>query len=229
MFTTLKTLMDGANARAEDRLKDAYAVELIEQRIREAETNLSAAKVTLASLIQRKRSEEKFVMTLDGRIADLTQRATEALSAGRDDMANQAATAIADMENERTTRQETIASLETRTGQLQMSVEAAHRRIVDLKQGAITARAVRREQKMQSRLSRTVAGTSAADEAEALIARVVDQDDPFEQTQILGEIDRNLSGQNIASTLEEAGFGATTKSTGASVLERLKSNTKTTT
>jgi len=31
MFSTLKTLFDGANARADDRLKDAYAVELIEQ------------------------------------------------------------------------------------------------------------------------------------------------------------------------------------------------------
>ena len=224
MFSTLKTLMDGASARTEDRLKDAYAVELIEQRIREAEGNLSAAKVTLASLIQRKRSELKLVGALDGRIGDLTNRATEALEAGRDDLAAQAANAIAEMENERALRQSTIDALETRTGQLQLSVEAAHRRIVDLKQGAITARAVRREQKVQARLSKTVSGSSAADEAEALIRRVVDQDDPFEQSEILGEIDRGLSGQNIAGRLEEAGFGPATKSTGASVLERLKSN-----
>ena len=224
MFSTLKTLMDGASARTEDRLKDAYAVELIEQRIREAEGNLSAAKVTLASLIQRKRSELKLVGALDGRIGDLTKRATEALEAGRDDLAAQAANAIAEMENERALRQSTIDALETRTGQLQLSVEAAHRRIVDLKQGAITARAVRREQKVQARLSKTVSGSSAADEAEALIRRVVDQDDPFEQSEILGEIDRGLSGQNIAGRLEEAGFGPATKSTGASVLERLKSN-----
>ena len=224
MFSTLKTLMDGASARTEDRLKDAYAVELIEQRIREAEGNLSAAKVTLASLIQRKRSETKLVTTLDGRIADMTKRATEALETGRDDLATQAAHAIAEMENERQLRQSTIDALETRTGQLQLSVETAHRRIVDLKQGAITAKAVRREQKVQARLSKTVAGSSAADEAEALIRRVVDQDDPFEQAEILGEIDRGLSGQNIAAKLEAAGFGPTTKSTGASVLERLKSN-----
>ena len=225
MFSTLKTLMDGASARAEDRLKDTYAVDLIEQRIREAEKNLSAAKVTLASLIQRHRSEIKLVATLDTRIADLTGRATAALEADRDDLAGQAAQAIADMENERETRQATIDALKSRTEQLQLSVEAAHRRIVDLKQGAITARAVRREQKMQARLSRTVAGNSAADEAEALIRRVVDQDDPFEQTQILGEIDRSLAGHTIAGTLEDEGFGAATRSTGASVLERLKSKT----
>ena len=64
MFATLKVLFDGERARTEDRLKDTYAVELIDQRIREAEANLSAAKMTLASLIQRKRSEERLADTL---------------------------------------------------------------------------------------------------------------------------------------------------------------------
>ena len=67
MFATLRVLFDGERARAEDRLKDTYAVELIEQRIREAESNLSAAKLTLASLIQRKRSEERLAETLGTR------------------------------------------------------------------------------------------------------------------------------------------------------------------
>ena len=224
MFSTLKTLMDGANARADDRLKDVYAIELIEQRIREADANLSAGKMTLATLIQRKRSEEKLVAKLDVRIVDLTLRATEALASDRNDLAEHAAQAIADMENERRIRQDTIDALVARIGQLQMSIEAAHRRLVDLKQGAITARAVRREQKTQARLNKTFAGTSAADEAETLIRRVVDQSDPFEQSQILRDIDRGLSGHDIAQTLESEGFGAATKSTVASVLDRLKSN-----
>lgn len=223
MFSTLKTLMDGANARADDRLKDVYAIELIEQRIREADANLSAAKMTLASLIQRKRSEEKLVAKLDARITDLTTRATEALDSNRNDLAQQAAQAIADMENERRIRQDTVDAHVTRIGQLQMSIEAAHRRLVDLRQGAITARAVRREQKTQVRLNKTLAGPSAADEAETLIRRVVDQNDPFEQSQILGEIDRSLSGTDIAQTLESEGFGVATKSTATSVLDRLKS------
>ena len=126
------------------------------------------------------------------------------------------------MENERRIRQDTIDALVARIGQLQMSIEAAHRRLVDLKQGAITARAVRREQKTQARLNKTFAGTSAADEAETLIRRVVDQSDPFEQSQILRDIDRGLSGHDIAQTLESEGFGAATKSTAASVLDRLQ-------
>jgi phage shock protein A len=222
MFTTLRTLFDGANARADERLRDTYAIELIDQRIREAEANLAAAKVTLASLIQRERSERRMAETLDKRIATLTTRAAEALDAKRDDLAREAAISIADMENERTRRHATIERLETRVEQLQASVETAHRRIVDLKQGAITARAIRREQAMQTRLNRTLAATSAADEAESLIKRVVDQDDPFEQSQILRDIDRSLSGEAADDRLADEGFGDPTKVTAQAVLDRLK-------
>jgi phage shock protein A len=224
MFSTLKTLFDGASSRAEDRLKDTYAVELIDQRIREADANLAAAKVTLASLIQRKRSEVRIAESLDKRIATLTDRATEALKSKREDLAREAAGAIADMENERSVRSATIDRLETRILQLRSSVESAHRRIVDLRQGAITARAIRREQAVQSRLSRTLAGHSAADEAEALIKRVMGEDDPFEQSQILRDLDRNLDGSDADSKLADAGFGDPLKSTAKTVLDRLKSN-----
>ena len=224
MFSTLKTLIEGTNARTNEKLKDAYAVELIEQRIREAETNLSTAKVTLASLIQRKRSEERLAAGLQGRIADLTERASDAWRSGREDLAGDAAQAIADMENEQTLRQDTINGLANRISRLQVSVEAAHRRIVDLKQGAITARAVRNEHKTQARLNKSLAGNSAADEAEELIRRVVDQDDPFEQSQILADIDRGLSGRNISDTLHDEGFGPANKTTASTVLDRLKSN-----
>lgn len=221
MFTTLRTLFEGANARAEDRLRDTYAIELIDQKIREAEANLLAAKTTLASLIQRQSSERRIADTLSKRIATLTERAEEALLAKRTDLAEEAAQAIADMENELARRIQTIERLDTRVTQLRASVETAHRRIVDLKQGAITARAIRKEQQMQSRLNRTLASTSAADEAESLIARVVGQDDPFEQSEILRDIDRSLSGQNTDDRLADAGFGAPNRVTADAVLARL--------
>lgn len=222
MFGTLKTLITGASARAEDQVRDRYAIELIDQKIREAEATLVAAKTTLASLIQRQRNETRLIEALDTRLADLTSRATDALKAGREDLARQAAEAIAGMENERAVRRQTLDRLETRVCQLRASIDTAHRRIIDLKQGAITARAIRREQDMQDRLNRTLAGPSPADEAQALIDRVTQDDDPFEQSEILREIDGGLTHGDIAETLAEAGFGANTKSTGPSVLNRLR-------
>lgn len=225
MFATLKTLLDGTSARAEERVKDVYAVELINQKIREAEATLAAAKGTLASLIQRQRSEARLLETLDTRLKTLTERATEALAAGREDLATDAAQAIADMENEREVRQQTQDRLDRRITQLKASIDAGHRRIVDLRQGAITARAIKREQAMQSRMNRTIAGTSAADEAEALIARVTEGDDPFEQSEILREIDRDLTHTDMADRLADAGFGTSSRSSAASVLARLKTDT----
>ncbi|WP_319004483.1 hypothetical protein [Loktanella gaetbuli] len=51
MFKTLTTLLSASNARAETRLRDTFAIELIDQNIRTAEARLRAAKATLASLI----------------------------------------------------------------------------------------------------------------------------------------------------------------------------------
>ncbi|MFN3824229.1 MAG: PspA/IM30 family protein [Pseudorhodobacter sp.] len=221
MFGTLRTLFAGANARAEEQLRDTYAIELIDQKIREAEEGLRAAKGTLASLIQRQRAEDRLLATLEARIGDMTRRAADALASGREDLALQAAEALAQMENERNLRQETVLRLETKTVRLRQSVEAAHRRIVDLKQGAVTARAIRREQALISKLPNGEA--SAMEEAEALIARVTNADDPFERSDILRGINRELSHDGLADRMADAGFGPATRVTAADVLSRLKS------
>ena len=223
MLSTLRTLIAGADARAEERLRDVYAIELIDQKIRETEGQLRAAKSTLASLIQRTRSEQKLRDLLQTRIATLTDRAREALDSGRDDMAQEAANAIAEMENEVDLRAATIDRLEMQTTRLRASVERGHRRVIDLKQGAITARAMRREQGMQAKLHSTIAGPSSADEAQDLIDRVIGKDDPLEQAQILADINAGLDHSGLEDRMADAGFGPSTKVTGKDVLARLKS------
>jgi len=226
MFKTLSTLIVGANARGEDRVRDAFAIELIDQKIREAEHSLKTAKGTLASLIQRQRAEDQQRKTLQSRINDLTKRAQEALAADREDMAQQAAEAIAQMENELTVRTETLGRLDQKVLRLRASIEAGHRRIIDLKQGAIQARAVRREQTIQSKMSSTIGHTSSVEEAEELISRVLGRDDPFEQAEILSEINRKLDHTGITDRMGDAGFGAATRATADDVLNRLKTKKK---
>ncbi|MEO1638553.1 MAG: PspA/IM30 family protein [Pseudomonadota bacterium] len=227
MFKTLATLIVGQNARAEDRVRDAFAIELIDQKIRESENSLRAAKATLASLIQRQRAEEKQFTNLQSRISDLTKRAKEALDSDRDDLAEEAARAIATMENELTVRRETRDRLDQKVVRLRSSIEAGHRRIIDLKQGAIQARAVRREQTIQMKMVQSGAtSTGAVEEAEELISRVLGKDDPFERSEILADINRDLEGDTIADRMADAGFGNATRSTADDVLARLKSSKK---
>ena len=226
MFKTLATLINGQNARAEDRVRDAFAIELIDQKIRESANSLRAAKATLASLIQRQRSEEKQHAALKTRISDLTKRAKDALDNDREDMAAEAARAIANMENELTVRTETLDRLDQKVMRLRTSIERGHRRIIDLKQGAIQARAVRREQNIQVQMVKTGVQNGSVEEAEELINRVLGKDDPFERTEILAEINSDLDGDSLTDRMADAGFGDATRSTADDVLARLKSTKK---
>ena len=224
MFKTLATLISGQNARAEDRVRDAFAIELIDQKIRESENSLRAAKATLASLIQRQRAEDRQHAALKSRISDLTKRAKEALDNDREDMAEEAARAIASMENELTVRTATLERLDQKVLRLRSSIESGHRRIIDLKQGAIQARAVRREQNMQVHMVANGLQDGAVEEAEELIARVIGKDDPFERREILADINRDLNNETITDRMADAGFGAATRSTADDVLARLKAS-----
>ena len=80
MLATMKTLFAGASARAEEQLRDQYSIELIDQKIRQAEGDLKTAKLGLASLIQRERSEQRQLDQITDRIAELSTRAKAALT-----------------------------------------------------------------------------------------------------------------------------------------------------
>jgi phage shock protein A len=222
MLNVLKTLLDGASARAEERVTDHFAIELIEQKIRDADRGLEAAKQTLATLILRQRTEDKILERLRGDTADLESRARLALKDGKDDLAADAAKSIAELENEQAVRRETLELLNLRVVRTRASVAKATRRLIDLRQGMISARAADAERKAQTRLSRTIGSTTAMKQAEELIARVVGADDPLAETEILEEIDAGLNSVSIRDRLGDAGYGAKSKVSADDVLARLK-------
>jgi len=222
MLNVLKTLFSGASARADEALTDVFAIDLIEQKIRDAEASLNAAKNTLASLIIRKRNEDRHFSRLDAQIKDLEGRATLALNAGNDDLARDAAGAIADLINERSVRQETVDQLAQRVLRTEAAVAKANRRIIDLRQGMISARTIDAERRAQKSLNRSIGNTTAIREAEALINRVMNFDDPLEQSDVLDQIDAGLDGTAVRDRLANAGFGDRQKTSADDVLARLK-------
>jgi len=224
MFNVLRTLFAGASARAEEQLVDTFAIDLIEQKIREADAGLAAAKNTLAALIVRQRNEQQTLDRLQAQVADLEGRVRQALANGRDDLATDGATAIAQLENERAVRRDTLSQLANRISRTQSSVEKAHRRIIDLRQGMISARAADAERKAQKSLNRSLGSTAAVREAEDLIARVMNRSDPLAESEVLDEIDEGLSNTAIRDRLGAAGFGTKSKVDAEEVLARLRSS-----
>ena len=229
MLALFDTLLRGARARAEDRATDAFAIELLDQKVRDAEGGLTAAKGTLAGLVMRLRREREALADVERRIAELESRAREALRAGSDDLAGEAAGVIAEMEGERGARRATVERIEARAARMRLSIERAHRRLVSLRQGALTARSVNSERLAQGRLHRSLHGSphgsmaaSDFEEAEALVERVMRRADPLEEAEVREEIERDLSGAGVAERMAEAGFGAATRPRADDVLARLK-------
>ena len=222
MFAMIRTLVTGANARAEEHLRDHFAVDLLEQKIRESEAALAAAKETLAALIMRERNEKRTLETLTTRIADLEERTRQALEAENETLARDAANAIAELENERAVRQSTVDKLSNKVQRMRLSVEKTHRRIVDLKQGMIQARAIDAETKAQKKMNRVIGANTSMREAQELLDGILDRDDPFEEAGVLDEIDADLNHTNIRDRMAAQGFGDKTRSTADDVLARLK-------
>lgn len=222
MFSTIRTLLAGAGAKAEAAVRQEFAVELIDQKIREAGEAQKAAKAGLAGLIQRERAEDRQIAALEARIGDLAGRARQALAAGNEPLAAEAAAAIAQMENELAVRRETLLRMQARVVRLRQSVETATRRLIDLKHGALMARTVQREQVLQRRLGAGLAGAGPMAEAEELIAGVLEADDPVEAGEILDEIERGLSHADLPERMAAQGFGRPLKVTAAQVLDRLR-------
>ena len=221
MIHIFKNLARISRFKAEAALEDANAIDLIELKIRDSETNLAAAKNTLASLIIRQRGEQKSLSRIETQIADLEERAGEALTARKKEMAQEAAEAIAELEDEAQLRSQTCKSIGERIEKIRFSIEKSHRRMISLKQGAQAAKSVAMERKAQKSINRSINTTTSFGEAERLIAKVTSLSDPFEESQVLEEIDEGLSRRNIKDRLSDAGFGTPTKTRADDVLERL--------
>jgi phage shock protein A len=222
MFELLSTLLKGSNAKAVEAATDHFAIDLLNQKIREAEAGVTGAKHALATLIVRQRAEQTALSVLRSRKSALEDRVRQAMAGGSNDLAIQGATSIAELENEETARVETVARLDEKVARLRHSVEKAHRRVIDLRQGAVTARAIDIERRSQRSLNRSLERGSAAEEAEALIRRIAGQDDPLEQAEIVEEIDHSLTHRTTEDLLAEAGFGPATKVRAEDVLARLR-------
>lgn len=221
MFELVKTIFKGSQARAADRVRDHYAVDLLEQKVREADQDLASAKQTLASLIMRERNEARALQAVQKRIEDLETRVKEALDAEKGELARDGAIAIADLENEAETRSRTVGSLQEKVSRMRLSIEKTNRRIVELKQGMIEAKSLDAEHAAQRRMNRSIGNGTNIRDAEALIKRIKEREDPVEMTEVLDEIDQNLDHTNAAERLAANGFGDSVKTSADDVLARL--------
>src|SRR4029079_13818408 len=146
---------------------------LLDQQIRDAASATERAKRALSIAISQDEAAGKRLETTLARTRDLEARAPDALTDSRDDLANEAAEAIALMEADRDAIKQARAAFAADASQLRSAVTNAGHRLAELERGrriALGAESVRRLKAGSGTSSG--AGMAALAEAERTLQRL---------------------------------------------------------
>src|SRR5258708_11205927 len=223
MFKTVLTLFRGSVAAAGEELEDRSALLILDQQMRDAAAAVERSKRTLALAIAQDQQEGRRLDATNTRIADLEIRATAALDGGREDLAREAAEAIAHLEAERDAAMTARTLFASEITRLKRHVSGAEARITELDRGRRIARASEAVRAMRrGGVEATRPYGSTLPEAEKTLKRLRDrQMEAQAADQALIEIDAASGPLATAEKLAEQGLGPRLKSTPDDVLPRL--------
>jgi phage shock protein A len=224
MFKTVFTLFRGSVAVAEEVLEDRTALLILDQQMRDTAAALDRSKRALALAIAQDQQEGRRLEATNARIADLEVRASAALEGGREDLAREAAEAIAGLEADRDAALTARALFASEIARLKRYVTGAEARITELDRGrriARAAEAVRAARRGGIEATRPYEATLS--EAEITLRRLRERQMESEAAdEALLELDAVSGPLSVAEKLAAQGFGPRMKSTADDVLARLK-------
>lgn len=218
MLKLFRLLARGAAARAAEDFFDQNALLILDQQIRETRASLERSRRALAVAIAGDRAEARRAEAAEARAQDLETRAVAALKAGREDLAAEAAEAIAELEAERDAIRAARATFTAEVARIRETVAEAGRRQAELERGRRVAAAAEAVRRLGA--SARPQDTTTLREAEATLARLRElQAETADTEAALAEAE---PGADIAERLKREGFGGSDRPTGSAVLERLR-------
>jgi phage shock protein A len=192
--------------------------------MRDATAAFDSAKKSLAIAIAQDRRERQRLEATQTSIADLESRAVAAIQAGRDELAAEAAEAIADLEAERDASIAACALFDEEIKKLKAYLRQHQLRLSQLDRGRRIARAaesVRSARRGRVEAASLFQGTLV--EAEMTLSRLRERQTEAETAEAAFDT-LNLVADPAAITarLAAANFGARTKPNAADILDRLR-------
>jgi len=147
------------------------------------------------------------------RIADLEDRTAGALAAGRDDLATEAAEAIAMMEADRDAMREARAVFAKEISRLRRDVTGASHRLNELERGRRIANAAEAVRRLRTGgIHPPDHGATGLAEAEATLRRLRErQAEAAAADAAMETLDAGTTGNSISDRLEAEGFGRRTR------------------
>ncbi|WP_430441695.1 PspA/IM30 family protein [Shinella sp.] len=220
MFKQILTLMRGRAHEAEEAFGDRHALPILAQQIRDAARGVEAARRAVAVAIAQNRLEAENAERLAARIKDLENRTIAALEMGRDELATEAAGAIARLETELQNARQVQAEFSGGIDRLRQAVRQSEMRLSALRRGERLALARDRTR----RLSNDAPGENTLADAEATLARLEQRQREAELTaEALTTLESGPDPAALAEKLAAAGCGRPLVTSADEVLQRLRS------
>ena len=224
MLKTLVTFVRGRSFAIAEGVADQNALVILDQQMRDATGALDRAKKALAVAIAQESQEGQRLDGTRARIEDLEARAVAAIEAGRDDLATEAAEAIATLEVERDASLTARALFAAEIAKLKGHVLQQQMRFSQLERGrriARAAEAVRVARRGRIEDAPIFAGTLA--EAEATLDRLREHQVEADAAEAaLDALDPATGPIAVAEKLSAEGFGPRLKPDATDVMARLR-------
>jgi phage shock protein A len=224
MFKTLITLVRGRTMAVVEEVADQNALVILDQQMRNAIGAVDRAKRALAIALAQESQEGQRLDATRARISDLETRAIAAIEGGREDLATEAAEAIANLEAERDASATAQALSAAEIGKLRGHVLQQQMRFSQLERGrriARAAEAVRVARRGRIEAAPVYEGTLA--EAEATLSRLRERQVEADAAETAFDaLDAATGPIAVAEKLSAEGFGPRLKPNVADVLARLR-------
>lgn len=227
MFKTISTLIRGRSHDVADAFNNANALSILRQQLRDAADGLAGAKRSVAVVMAYSEREKKAALRIAEQIADIEARAIEALAKGREDLAAEAASTLADLEAEHAATEKSIAHYTREIARLREQVSLSEQRLRTLQRGKQIADAAERTSKLRGTLPDGV--VASLRDAEATLERLQGRQAHADEVEIaLETLDRGTNAEATSARLAAAGCGAPLRPAAADVLARLRARARTT-
>ena len=141
MLRQLMTLAKGRTQDVAEAVLDANALSLLRQQLREAASGVEQSRKALAIVMAYSEREKAALERIMAKLSSLEVRALDALAQGHEDLAQDAADAMAELEAEAEATRNAIAVYEQDIGALRQTQKDNEALLMELKRGQRLAEA----------------------------------------------------------------------------------------
>ncbi|MEQ3514568.1 PspA/IM30 family protein [Pseudoalteromonas sp. BZB3] len=221
MLRKLFTAVKGGAREAGESIVDANAIRIFEQEIHEGKEAITAAKRNLTEVMAKEMQLTRHIKTLEDKIAQHEEFASQALDKGEEPLALEIAGKIAEFEEEKAAQSPTLSQYQQHIGSLKQQIKDAEKQLQENQRQLSIVKTTESVQQATLAVSDTLtAGDSSMASAKESLERIK-QRQADRQDRLAAERELADEAQSLEQKMKAAGIGETNDSS-ADILARIK-------